>query len=346
MLEAQWKKHTFIFKQASGTSRGVLTQKDSWFISIWDSENPKIIGQGEASIIKSLSPDWSDTYEDKINEVCQNISYFTTNEGLDKLTTYPSIYTAIETALLDLKHGGRGTIFPSGFSEGKGEISINGLIWMGTPDFMLEQVKNKLKEGYSCIKLKIGAVDFEEELNILKYIRKQFSAKNIELRVDANGAFSPQNALQKLDALSQYDLHSIEQPIKAGQEEEMYQLCRKTPLPIALDEELIGKFDYESKKQTIEAIQPQYIILKPSLIGGFKGSDEWIELAEKNQIKWWITSALEGNIGLNAIAQYTFTKNNPMPQGLGTGMLYTNNTPSDLEIHNGHLLKSGKILGY
>ena len=337
MLQASFKKLTLNFKQPSGTSRGVLTQKDSWLISIWDSQNPLIIGIGEASIIKTLSPEWNSNFEAKVVGVCDNISHFTTEKGLNELRQFPSIHLAIETALLDLKNGGEGLIFESDFTNKQAPISINGLIWMGNKAFMEEQINTKIKAGFSCIKLKIGAIDFETELQILKDIRSVYSKDVIELRVDANGAFSPNNALQKLEQLSQFNLHSIEQPIKAGQEEEMEKLCRTTPLPIALDEELIGKYSFEDKKELLNKITSQYIILKPSLIGGFIGTDEWISIAESKNIDWWITSALESNIGLNAIAQYTFTKQNPMPQGLGTGGLFTNNTESNLMVENGKL---------
>jgi len=330
MLKASWKKITLNFKQPSGTSRGVLTHKDSWLIKIWDSNQPEVYGLGEASIIKTLSPDWNDDFEQKVNEVCQQIDKYSSLQDLKELNKFPSIQLAIETALLDLKNGGQSIIFSSDFTNTKAAISINGLIWMGTKEFMLNQIKKKLKDGFTCIKLKIGAIDFESEIELLKFIRSKYSAKDVELRVDANGAFLPKDALKKLDTLSKYDLHSIEQPIKQGQVEDMKNLCLNTPLPIALDEELIGKYDLKSKKKVIEEIKPQYIILKPSLIGGFNGSDEWINIAESNNVKWWITSALESNIGLNAIAQYTFTKHNNLPQGLGTGQLFTNN----IKLHN------------
>ena len=209
---------------------------------------------------------------------------------------------------------------------------------MGDKSFMKEQIAQKLSEGFSCIKMKIGAIDFKTEIDLLQNIRSEFSASEIELRVDANGAFTPNDALEKLQLLSELELHSIEQPIKQGQWQEMAALCEQTPLPIALDEELIGVFSLSEKQKLLETIQPQYIILKPSLIGGFKGSDEWISLAQKQNIGWWITSALESNVGLNAISQYTFTKNVKLPQGLGTGSLYTNNISSPLRISNGTLL--------
>jgi len=337
MIKASWKKLTLDFKLPSGTSRGILTQKDSWIISIWDDVLPNCIGKGEASIIKTLSPDWSEHFETKVNVICDNITNYITSEGLEKLNLYPSIQLALETAILDLKNGGNSIIFPSNFVSKSAPIPINGLIWMGDKAFMKSQIEHKINTGFNCIKLKIGAIDFNTELQILKDIRSNYTSADIELRVDANGAFSPLEALTKLNKLAQFDLHSIEQPIKAGQFDEMANLCAKTPLPIALDEELIGITNLKEKKKLLSKINPHYIILKPSLIGGFKGSDEWISLAEKQNIDWWITSALESNIGLNAIAQYTFTKNNPLPQGLGTGGLFTNNTPSNLVVDNGKL---------
>ena len=337
MIKASWKKLTLNFKVPSGTSRGVLTQKDSWIISIWDDKKPHIIGLGEASIIKTLSPDWSVNFEDKVNWVCEHITGFITLD-LHALNQFPSIQLAIETAVLDFRNGGFKKPFVSNFTENQVPIPINGLIWMGDKAFMKSQIEEKINTGFKCIKLKIGAIDFETELEILKNIRSNYSATDIELRVDANGAFSPNKALTKLNQLAKFNLHSIEQPIKAGQISEMAELCLKTPLPIALDEELIGITDLEAKRDLLTQIKPQYIILKPSLIGGFNGTDQWIRLAQQHHIDWWITSALESNIGLNAIAQYTFTQNNILPQGLGTGGLFTNNTATNLVVENGTLL--------
>ena len=351
MLKASLEKYTLKFKRPSGTSRGVLTQKDSWFIRIWEDYDPEIVGIGEASIIKTLSPDWGVEFEAVLLDVVNNINHYVKtlseitsmqkNNADDKmieLSNYPSIYLALETALLDLKQGGKKIIFPSDFVSKQAPIKINGLIWMGEKGFMLEQIEEKLAAGFDCIKLKIGAIDFQSELDLLTFIRSNYSADQIELRVDANGAFAPEDALSKLEQLAKFNLHSIEQPIKKGNWATMSDLCKVTPRPIALDEELIEVTDLDDKRRLLETIRPQYIILKPSLIGGFKGTDEWIALAEELNIAWWITSALESNVGLNAIAQYTYSKNNPMPQGLGTGLLYTNNTPSGLTIENGHLI--------
>ncbi len=336
MYQASLEKYTLDFKQPSGTSRGVLTQKNSWFIRIWKTNQPEIVGIGEASIIENLSPEWNVAYTHFIESVVANINAYVQQE-IKGLANYPSIYFAIEMALRDLEHGGKQVYYPSAFTSDEAPIGINGLIWMGTKEFLLEQINAKIATGFTCIKMKIGAIDFETELAVLHFIRRKYPKDQIELRVDANGAFSTKDAHEQLEQLAEFDLHSIEQPIKAGQIEAMANLCANTPLPIALDEELIGITNYDEKKALLERIKPQYIILKPSLLGGFEASDEWIEIAENLNIKWWITSALESNIGLNAIAQYTFTKNNPLPQGLGTGQLYTNNTPSPLTIEKGQL---------
>lgn len=336
MLKANYIHYPLTFKRPSGTSRGVLTQKDSWFIRIWDDENPAVVGVGECSVIQGLSSDDREGYEEKLKEVCDQIAdYWYYLEG--GLREWPSIYFGLETAFIDFQKQGKGILFPSDFTLGKKQIPINGLIWMGEAEFMKEQIQQKLEDGFNCIKMKIGAINFNEELRLLEAIRKDFSPEQIELRVDANGAFLPDEAIYKLQALAQFNLHSIEQPIRAGQWQEMADLCRQTPLPIALDEELIGVYDLEEKRELMDAISPQYIILKPSLLGGIKGSKEWIDLADERKVPWWITSALEANIGLNAIAQWTYTLNNPMPQGLGTGQLYTNNVESPLFMEKGFL---------
>ena len=256
---------------------------------------------------------------------------------MEELKEYPSIQFGLEQALLSLKSGDGFKLFPSDFTTGKSGIKINGLIWMGEKQFMLNQIKQKLKQGFDVIKLKIGAIDFQSELELLKFIRKDFSVEDVEIRVDANGAFHPDEALEKLKRLSDFDLHSIEQPIKAGQPDKMAGLCEKTPLPIALDEELIGIIDNYKKGELLKQIRPQYIILKPGLIGGFQGSNTWIDLAKEQKIGWWITSALESNIGLNAISQFTYILQNQIPQGLGTGSLFTNNIQAPLRVENGHL---------
>jgi o-succinylbenzoate synthase len=333
MIKASYKQHILNFKQASGTSRGILKTKETWFI-ILNSENEK--GIGECGLFRGLSIDDRPDYEDKLKWACQNI-HLGLEVLLDDLIEYPSIQFGLEMAFKSLESENSFELFPSKFTNGTDSIPINGLIWMGTEAFMKHQIKEKIDAGFSCIKMKIGAIDFQTEINLIKSIRKNFTSKDIELRVDANGAFSPSEALEKLKVLSELDLHSIEQPIKPGQIDDMGNLCRKTPLPIALDEELIGVFSVTKKQELLQTINPQFIILKPSLVGGFKGTNEWIEIAEKQKIAWWITSALESNIGLNSIAQYTYTKQNNLPQGLGTGSLFTNNFESPLQVKNGTL---------
>ncbi|MEC3907958.1 o-succinylbenzoate synthase [Tamlana sp. 2201CG12-4] len=333
MLKAYYKKYILNFKQASGTSRGILKTKETWFL-ILNSNNKQ--GIGECGLFKGLSADDRNDYEEKLNWVCNNI-----DQGVDillpQLIDFPSIQFGLETAFKSLESSDPFELFPSKFTRNEASISINGLVWMGNENFMKQQVKDKIEAGFTCIKMKIGALDFETEINLIKSIRKEFSSKDIELRVDANGAFQPSNALEKLKVLSDFDLHSIEQPIKQGQLTEMAELCKQTPLAIALDEELIGVFSVTKKQELIQTINPQYIILKPSLVGGFNGCDEWIAIAEHEKIGWWITSALESNIGLNAIAQYTYVKDNNMPQGLGTGGLFSNNFDSPLSVKSGHL---------
>lgn len=330
---ANYKKYILNFKRPSGTSRGVMTQKETFFL-ILESDGRK--GIGECGLLRGLSIDDRPDYEEKLRWVCNNI-HLGEKALWGALIEFPSIQFGVETAFRSLASGNKFELFPSEFTKGKEAIAINGLIWMGDEAYMKQQIEEKLWQGYNCIKLKIGAIDFEKELNLLRFIRTHFSADKIEIRVDANGAFTSNEALYKLNLLSEFQLHSIEQPIKNGQPDRMAALCEKTPFSIALDEELISVFFSNDKENLLRKINPQYIILKPSLVGGFRGSDEWISLAEKYNIGWWITSALESNIGLNAIAQYTFTKNNPMPQGLGTGSLYTNNFDSPLEVKKGKL---------
>lgn len=332
-MKATYKKHILDFKRPSGTSRGVLTQKETWFINL---QKDGKTGIGECGILRSLSIDDRPDYEDKLKWVCDSI-HLGEQALWNALTEFPSIQFGVEMAFQSLKSETPYLLFPSPFTKGEDSIAINGLVWMGEEQYMKEQIEEKLQQGYNCIKLKIGAIDFQQELDLLRFIRSNFSADEIEIRVDANGAFSTTDALHKLNQLNEYQIHSIEQPIKQNQTDSMSELCKNTPLPIALDEELIGVFGFENKEALLLKIQPQYIILKPSLVGGFRGTKEWIDLAEKHNIGWWITSALESNIGLNAIAQWTYLQNNPMPQGLGTGALYTNNFDSPLEVKNGQL---------
>ena len=332
-MKANYKKYTLNFKQASGTSRGILHTKETYFLFI-NKEDQN--GIGECGLFKGLSADDRPDYEEKLQWLCNHIN-LEKEILLKDLSEFPSIQFGLEQALSSLQNKNKFILFPSEFTKGNASIAINGLIWMGTAHFMKQQIIEKLAAGFTTLKLKIGAIDFDAEIELLKSIRKEFKASDIELRVDANGAFTPHNALEKLHRLSDFDLHSIEQPIKAGQWQEMATLCDKTPLPIALDEELIGVFNSAEKQNLMETIKPQYIILKPSLIGGFQGSKDWIEISNQHNVLWWITSALESNIGLNSIAQFTYSLNTTMPQGLGTGGLFTNNFESPLQVKNGQL---------
>lgn len=318
------------FKQPAGTSRGTYTTRKSWYVVLTSDDIPHKFGIGECAPLPNLSCDDLPDYERILEDICRQTE-IDGAPNLEALRPYPSILFGLETAFRHFQTGSF-ALWDTPFSRGEAGIPINGLIWMGDYKKMLEQIEIKMQAGFRCIKLKIGAINFEEEMALLKHIRAHFSAKEIELRVDANGAFSPTDALDKLHRLAELDLHSIEQPIHAGQWEEMARLAAETPLPIALDEELIGCNTIEGKKELLSTIRPQYIILKPSLHGGVSGGQEWIEEAERQKIGWWITSALESNIGLNAIAQWCATFDNPLPQGLGTGALFTDNVEMALSI--------------
>lgn len=323
------------FKQPAGTSRGSYTTRDVWYLHLTSDKYPDRVGIGECAPLPKLSCDDMQGYESVLAHICNEV----TEQGgfsVESLRDYPSILFGLETAF---RHFERGCfeLWDTPFSRGEVGIPINGLIWMGDYKKMLEQIEAKMAVGFRCIKLKIGAINFEEELALLRFIRSHFSAKEVELRVDANGAFAPADAMEKLKRLAELDLHSIEQPIRAGQWEDMARLTAETPLPIALDEELIGINIPERKQCLLDSVHPQYIILKPSLHGGMAGGNEWIREAEKRNIGWWITSALESNIGLNAIAHWCATFNNPLPQGLGTGALFTNNVDMPLEVRKDSL---------
>lgn len=326
MLKASFRKYILHFREPSGTSRGVLTEKETYFIRIWDSRKQDVVGLGECALFRGLSADDRPDYEEKLQAVCREIHRV---EEMD-LSGWSSIRFGVEMALADLRNGGRRIYFPSPFCEGQQAIEINGLVWMGDRVAMQRRIREKLEEGFRCIKLKIGAIDFGAELSLLQFIRRRYSAKEVELRVDANGAFSPVEAMERLEALGHYDLHSIEQPIRQGQWKEMARLCRTSPVPVALDEELIGVDDPGKKQALLDEISPSYIVLKPALCGGFSGAEEWIGLAEKRHIGWWVTSALESNVGLCALAQWTAALSPSPAQGLGTGELYSNNLTSAL----------------
>lgn len=320
------------FKQPAGTSRGVYTTRKIWLLTVEHGGRTAI---GECAPLPQLSCDDIPDYEAVLRRFCDIIEA-TGSIPYDEMRNYPSMLFGVETALAQLSRTD-GLLYDTPFSHGEEGIPINGLVWMGTHDEMLSRLKEKLALGFRCVKLKIGAIDFAKELDLIQHIRKHFSREEVELRVDANGGFTPDVALERLQELARYDIHSIEQPIMAHQWSEMAQLCQLSPLPIAIDEELIGVNSTDEKIRLLETIKPQYIILKPSLHGGVAGTREWIALANERGIGSWITSALESNIGLNAIAQLAADIYGPqitMPQGLGTGMLFTDNIPMPLEIRN------------
>ena len=333
-MKASFFPYRLEFKQASGTSRGILKTKETWFIKI---EDEHATGFGECGMFRGLSCDDRPDFESKLKWVCHHID-LGLEQLLIELIDFPSIQFGLEMAFLDLLSDSSNVLFPSKFTSGKASIPINGLIWMGDEQFMKSQIRSKIDAGFDCLKIKIGAIDFDTELSLIKAIRKEYDVDTIELRVDANGAFSTLEAMEKLKRLSEFNLHSIEQPIRQGQYDAMAELCAQSPLPIALDEELIGIHDVTKRSLLLQTINPQYIIIKPTLVGGFSGSQSWIDLAEKQSVDWWITSALESNIGLNAIAQWTYQLNVNRPQGLGTGALYTNNIEAPLKIYNGRLI--------
>jgi o-succinylbenzoate synthase len=326
-VKAHFKKYELHFKRPATTSRGTYKTRTVWFLMLED--NGKT-GVGECAPLPGLSSETPDQVEQLLHEICTDPEIFIRKPELTWEVS--SVRFALETAVQDLRNEGRQILFPFFFTEGKAGIPINGLIWMGEPEFMHRQIREKINAGFRCIKLKIGSLDFDKELKMLESIREKYDAAEIPLRVDANGAFHPDEALEKLHRLAPLQIHSIEQPIAAGQWEKMAAVCKKSPVPVALDEELIGIHSRQEKEQLLETIRPQLLVLKPSLHGGFSGCSEWIELAEKHSAGWWVTSYLESNIGLNAIAQWTFHKNAKGWQGLGTGSLFTDNIPSPLEI--------------
>lgn len=370
MYKIEISERTLHFKQPAGTSRGVYTTRHSYYLTLTSDELPGVEGVGECATLPDLSCDAKPEYEMPLRQVCQMVEQMG-RIPYDMIRAYPSITFGLETAFASffdaakkfleivptegasssemLKQKGVSVpagmenlteLFDSPFGRGEEGITINGLVWMGTYEEMLARLEEKLQAGFHCVKLKIGAIDFFKELDLIKRIRDVYTKEQVELRVDANGGFLPENAMSQLEALAKYDIHSIEQPIKQHQWPKMAQLCRETPLPIALDEELIGVNVRSMKQALLDTIRPQYIILKPSLHGGIYGCNEWIELANQRGIGSWITSALESNIGLNAIAHYAakvYGSNVKMPQGLGTGQLFTDNIPMPLEIRGDKL---------
>ena len=326
-MRASFARYTLDFIQPGGTSRGVLYKKGTYFLKLWDESNPEHFGIGECALFKGLSAEDDATYEDKLRELCLNVA-----EGRETdLSAHSSILFGFETAILDYSNGCKRICFDSDFAHGKSYIPINGLVWMGAKDEMITRIDEKINAGFRTLKLKIGAIDFNQEVEMIKHIRRRYSANDLTIRVDANGGFTPNNVMNRLDELARYSIHSIEQPIKAGQWEEMAKVCASSPIAVALDEELIGIVNPMIMMELLKNIRPHYIILKPSLMGGFSGATEWLKMAAQFNIGGWITSALESNIGLNALAQWVATLQVRIPQGLGTGTLYSNNIDSPLE---------------
>ena len=318
------------FRNPAGTSRGVLTEKPTFFIKVFDESDPSRFGIGECSVFPGLSPEADGNYGYKLVELLANMAL---GKNTD-LSRHSSILFGLEQALRDLAGGGRHIYFPSDFTEGKKAIQINGLVWMGDFDEMMQRIDEKVSLGFHCIKLKIGAIDWKKEVEMIEYLRSKYSEKDLEVRVDANGAFSMDNVMPRLKRLADLGVHSIEQPVPAQYPAELMSfICSVSPLPIALDESLIGVYGADRKRELLDEVHPSYIILKPSLCGGFSGAEEWISLAEERNIGWWVTSALESNVGLNALAQWTAGLDTSMPQGLGTGGLYTNNFECPLRLY-------------
>ena len=335
MFQIKIIPYTLLFKRPAGTSRGVYTDHKVWYVVFQDEEDKSHFGIGECAPLHDLSCDYTPDYVETLTALCK-ITEEKQQVDTELLRNYPSILFGLETAMRHYQQRAW-QLWDAPFSRGEDGITINGLVWMGDHASMMAQIESLLSRGFRCIKLKIGAIGFERELDLLRFIRSHYTSKETTLRVDANGNFEYNRVLDKLHQLAELDIHSIEQPIPAGQWQKMAGLCASTPLPIALDEELIGVNDPSQKRILLETIRPQYIILKPSLHGGIAGCTEWIGIAGEMNIGWWITSALESNIGLNSIAQWCSLFNNPLPQGLGTGTLYTNNIPMPLEIRGDQL---------
>jgi len=328
-MRLQFCPYVLKFKEPGGTSRGVMTEKITCLLRMFDENAPERFAVGEAGIFPGLSPEADDRFFYKLMELQANVRI---GKATD-LTHFPSLQSGFEQVIRDYAGGCRGVYYESPFVHGLADIEINGLVWMGTKEEMLRRIEEKLTAGFRCIKLKIGAIDWRNEVEMIEYIRDRYDRDKVEIRVDANGGFDMDSAIPRLKRLADLGVHSIEQPIRQGNPALMRFLCEVSPLPIALDEELIGKFTRADKEKMLDEIGPAYIVLKPSLIGGYSGAEEWIELASERNIGWWVTSALESNIGLNALAQWVASLHTEMPQGLGTGGVFTNNFTTPLELH-------------
>lgn len=347
-LRTAFIKQVFHFNFQARTSRGAMRERTSWVLKVWDEKEPEVFGLGECAPLPGLSIDGVPDYEERLKAILQDLEKLSINNGqltmdnfqgwIDKMVSpqYSSIIFGLETALLDLLNGGRRVIFQNDFQTGR-KLPINGLIWMADMDLMLQQIAIKIQDGYRCIKMKVGGLNFEKECDILHYVRKKYFREDIIIRLDANGAFKLDDCLYKLKELSKFKIHSIEQPIKPGQLEALREISENSPIPIALDEELIGVHETNIRQKLLETSKVPYLILKPSLHGGLQSCKEWIALAEQMSKGWWITSALESNIGLNAICQLTAEYPVSIPQGLGTGQLYDDNIESPLVVKNGEI---------
>ena len=336
MIRATWKEITLTPKFELGTSKGPITSRTVWYLIAWESDRPEIKGIGEAALFPGHSKEFPADVKLKLTELCQDTSNWRERLTTD-LVDVPSVRFAVEQCMKDLEVSGSKILFPSAFTLGKQGIPINGLVWMGDKSTMRERIRERIDKGFTTIKMKIGAIGIEDELALLTSVRSEFTAKEIALRVDANGAFDARNVMDVLQRLAELEVESIEQPLPAGLYELTADLCARSPLPIALDEDLIGLNTRDSKVDLLDSVKPQHIVIKPSLVGGWAATEEWIALAKSRGTGWWITSALESSIGLSAIAQWTATLGVERVQGLGTGGVYSDNLPSPLEVTNGEL---------
>ncbi|MCC7503227.1 MAG: o-succinylbenzoate synthase [Flavobacteriales bacterium] len=336
MLRARWIERHLEPHFTLGTSKGAITTRTVWYLIAWHHDRPEVRGIGEAALFPGHSKEFPADVKTKLLELCMDTSNWE-RRLTDDLVDVPSVRFAVEQCLKDLDAGGTKTLFPSEFTLGRQTIPINGLVWMGDKATMKQRIREQIEAGFATVKMKIGAIGIDDELELLKAVRNEYSASDLILRVDANGAFSAQQAPDVLKRLADLQVHSIEQPVAPGLYEVMADLCADTPIPIALDEDLIGLNSHDGKVDLLDHLKPQYIVIKPSLVGGWAATQEWIDLAKARNIDWWITSALESSIGLNAIAQYTATLNVSTAQGLGTGKVYANNIPSPLLAEKGFL---------
>ncbi|MFZ1692241.1 MAG: o-succinylbenzoate synthase [Flavobacteriales bacterium] len=336
MIKARWIERTLQPRFELGTSKGPINARTVWYLIAWNEEQPQLKGIGEAALFPGHSKEFPADVKLKLTELCERTDNWA-ERAMTDLVDVPSVRFAVEQCLRDLEVGGTKTLFPSDFTLGKQGIPINGLVWMGDKSTMKQRIREQIESGCTTVKMKIGAIGIDDELALLHAVRKEYSAADITLRVDANGALSAQQAPEVLKRLAELQVHSIEQPVAPGLYEVMEELCATTPIPIALDEDLIGLNTHDAKADLLDHVKPQHIVIKPSLVGGWNATREWIEMAKARRIGWWITSALESSIGLNAIAQFTATLNVDTAQGLGTGKVYANNIPSPLLAERGFL---------